>query len=54
MSGPKTVDAFFQAALQAGGKDNGAPGVRDDYHPSYYAAFVTDPDGNNIEAVLPH
>lgn len=44
------VDAFHRAALAAGGKDNGAPGVRD-YHPGYYAAFVLDPDGNNIEAV---
>lgn len=45
-----TVDAFHAAALKAGGKDNGAPGERD-YHPGYYAAFVLDPDGNNIEAV---
>lgn len=45
------VDAFHQAALRHGGKDNGAPGVRP-YHPSYYAAFVLDPDGNNIEAVF--
>lgn len=44
------VDAFYQTALAHGGKDNGAPGVRP-YHPSYYAAFVLDPDGNNIEAV---
>ncbi|MEW6371974.1 MAG: VOC family protein [Pseudomonadota bacterium] len=44
------VDAFYQAALQAGGKDNGAPGERN-YHPGYYGAFVIDPDGNNIEAV---
>ena len=44
------VDAFYRAALAAGGKDNGAPGMRD-YHPGYYAAFVFDPDGNNIEAV---
>ena len=44
------VDAFYKAALAAGGKDNGAPGERP-YHPSYYAAFVLDPDGNNIEAV---
>lgn len=44
------VDAFHQAALAAGGKDNGAPGERH-YHPGYYAAFVIDPDGNNIEAV---
>jgi catechol 2,3-dioxygenase-like lactoylglutathione lyase family enzyme len=45
------VDSFYQAALAAGGTDNGAPGVRQDYHPSYYAAFVHDPDGHNIEAV---
>jgi catechol 2,3-dioxygenase-like lactoylglutathione lyase family enzyme len=45
------VDAFYQAALAAGGKDNGAPGERP-YHPGYYAAFVLDPDGNNIEAVF--
>ncbi|MGH2941028.1 MAG: VOC family protein [Solirubrobacterales bacterium] len=46
-----TVDAFHAAGLAAGGADNGAPGVREAYHPNYYAAFVTDPDGNNIEAV---
>ncbi|WP_332743381.1 VOC family protein [Hydrogenophaga sp.] len=45
------VDAFHKAALGAGGKDNGAPGERK-YHPGYYAAFVIDPDGNNIEAVF--
>jgi len=45
-----TVDAFHRAALAAGGRDNGAPGERA-YHPGYYAAFVIDPDGNNIEAV---
>lgn len=45
-----TVDAFYSAALAHGGRDNGAPGVRT-YHPGYYAAFVLDPDGNNIEAV---
>jgi catechol 2,3-dioxygenase-like lactoylglutathione lyase family enzyme len=45
------VDAFYQAALAAGGRDNGAPGLRPHYHPNYYAAFVFDPDGNNIEAV---
>ncbi len=44
------VDAFHRAALAAGGTDNGAPGMRP-YHPGYYAAFVLDPDGNNIEAV---
>jgi catechol 2,3-dioxygenase-like lactoylglutathione lyase family enzyme len=46
-----TVGAFHEAALAAGGKDNGGPGVREIYHPHYYAAFVLDPDGNNIEAV---
>ena len=45
-----TVDAFYEAGLEAGGKDNGAPGERP-YHPGYYAAFLLDPDGNNIEAV---
>jgi len=45
------VDAFYRAALSAGGKDNGAPGVRAHYHPNYYGAFVLDPDGHNIEAV---
>ena len=44
------VDAFHKAALANGGRDNGAPGVRP-YHPGYYAAFVLDPDGNNVEAV---
>ncbi len=44
------VEAFHKAGLAAGGKDNGAPGVRP-YHPGYYAAFLIDPDGNNIEAV---
>jgi catechol 2,3-dioxygenase-like lactoylglutathione lyase family enzyme len=46
-----TVDAIYKAALAACGKDNGAPGLRDHYHPGYYAAFVLDPDGNNVEAV---
>jgi catechol 2,3-dioxygenase-like lactoylglutathione lyase family enzyme len=46
-----TVDAFYRAAIAAGGKDNGAPGLRPHYHPNYYAAFVLDPDGHNIEAV---
>jgi catechol 2,3-dioxygenase-like lactoylglutathione lyase family enzyme len=46
-----TVDAFHEAALAAGGTDNGAPGFREIYHPTYYGAFVLDPDGNNIEAV---
>jgi catechol 2,3-dioxygenase-like lactoylglutathione lyase family enzyme len=45
------VDAFHRAALGAGGRDNGAPGLRPHYHPDYYAAFVFDPDGNNVEAV---
>jgi catechol 2,3-dioxygenase-like lactoylglutathione lyase family enzyme len=45
------VDAFYQAALAAGGRDNGAPGLRPQYHKHYYGAFVFDPDGNNIEAV---
>lgn len=45
------VDAFHAAALAAGGTDNGAPGVRPHYHPNYYAAFVLDPDGRNVEAV---
>lgn len=44
------VDAFYKAGLENGGTDNGAPGERD-YHPGYYAAFLIDPDGNNIEAV---
>jgi catechol 2,3-dioxygenase-like lactoylglutathione lyase family enzyme len=46
-----TVNAFHRAALAAGGRDNGAPGLRPHYHPSYYGAFVLDPDGNNVEAV---
>jgi catechol 2,3-dioxygenase-like lactoylglutathione lyase family enzyme len=45
------VDAFHAAAIEAGGTDNGAPGVRAIYHPHYYGAYVLDPDGNNIEAV---
>ncbi len=45
------VDAFYTAALAAGGRDNGPPGVRAHYHPTYYGAFVLDPDGHNIEAV---
>lgn len=45
------VDAFYKAALGAGGRDNGPPGLRPHYHPTYYSAFVLDPDGNNIEAV---
>jgi len=45
------VDAFYKAAIAAGGADNGAPGLRVHYHEHYYGAFVLDPDGNNIEAV---
>jgi catechol 2,3-dioxygenase-like lactoylglutathione lyase family enzyme len=47
----ETVDAFHAAALDAGGTDNGGPGVREIYHPTYYGAYVLDPDGNNVEAV---
>jgi catechol 2,3-dioxygenase-like lactoylglutathione lyase family enzyme len=47
----RDVDAFHAAALAAGGRDNGAPGLRRHYHPDYYSAFVLDPDGNNAEAV---
>jgi len=46
-----TVDAFYNAAMAAGGRDNGEPGLRPHYHPNYYGAFVLDPDGHNIEAV---
>ena len=46
-----TVDAFYKDALAAGGRDNGAPGIRAHYHPNYYGAFVLDPDGHNVEAV---
>ena len=46
-----TVDAFHEAAIAAGGRDNGGPGLGPEYHPSYYGAFVLDPDVNNIEAV---
>ena len=45
------VQAFYTAALEAGGRDNGAPGLRPNYHPDYYGAFVLDPDGHNMEAV---
>ncbi|CAB3875398.1 VOC family protein [Achromobacter sp. K91] len=45
------VDSFHQAALAAGGRDNGGPGLRPQYHPHYYGAFILDPDGYNIEAV---
>jgi len=47
----KSVDAFYAAAMKAGGRDNGPPGIRAHYHPDYYGAFVLDPDGHNIEAV---
>lgn len=49
--GYKLTMDFDKAALKAGGKDNGKPGLRKDYSPDYYAAFILDPDGNNIEAV---
>jgi catechol 2,3-dioxygenase-like lactoylglutathione lyase family enzyme len=49
--GPEVVARFYDAALAAGGRDNGPPGERS-YHPGYYAAFVLDPDGNNVEAVF--
>jgi catechol 2,3-dioxygenase-like lactoylglutathione lyase family enzyme len=45
------VDRFHKSGLKAGGRDNGAPGLRADYSPTYYAAFLIDPDGNNVEAV---
>ena len=48
----EAVDAFHAAALDAGGRDNGAPGVRPEYSESYYAAYILDPNGNNIEAVF--
>ena len=48
----KAVDAFYAAAIAAGGRDNGAPGPRPDYFPEYYAAYVLDPDGYNLEAVF--
>ena len=46
-----SVDRFHQAGVKAGGRDNGKPGLRADYSPKYYAAFLVDPDGNNVEAV---
>jgi predicted lactoylglutathione lyase len=46
------VEAFYKAALEAGGKDFGAPGLRTHYHPNYYGAFILDPDGHDIEAVF--
>ncbi|MBK9029404.1 MAG: VOC family protein [Propionivibrio sp.] len=51
VSSCELVDAFHAAALAAGGRDNGPPGLRPHYHPNYYGAFVLDPDGHNIEAV---
>jgi catechol 2,3-dioxygenase-like lactoylglutathione lyase family enzyme len=48
------VERFYKRGLAAGGRDNGAPGLRPDYGPSYYAAFLVDPDGNNVEAVCSH
>jgi catechol 2,3-dioxygenase-like lactoylglutathione lyase family enzyme len=47
----QTVDAYYGAALAAGGTDNGSPGVREEFHENYYAAYVLDPEGNNIEVV---
>jgi len=48
----KAVDGFYTAGREAGGKDHGKPGVREDYSATYYAAFLLDPDGNNVEAVI--
>jgi len=50
-SNREAVNQFYQAAIQAGGKDNGKPGVREIYHSNYYGAYVLDPDGLNVEAV---
>ncbi len=50
-SNREEVNAFYDAAMSAGAKSNGAPGIREVYHPNYYGAFVIDPDGHNIEAV---
>jgi catechol 2,3-dioxygenase-like lactoylglutathione lyase family enzyme len=50
-NGRERVNAFHEAALAAGGHDNGHPGLRPEYHPHYYGAFILDPDGNNAEAV---
>jgi catechol 2,3-dioxygenase-like lactoylglutathione lyase family enzyme len=52
-SSHQAVDAFYKAGLKAGASDNGGPGPRPDYSASYYAAFLIDPDGNNVEAVCP-
>ncbi|MBS7807838.1 VOC family protein [Variovorax sp. PCZ-1] len=52
-SSHEQVDAFYKAGLKAGARDNGAPGLRLDYSPTYYAAYLLDPDGNNVEAVCP-
>lgn len=51
VSSRRMVDTFHKVAFGAGGRDNGAPGLRPHYHPNYYAAFVLDPDGHNVEAV---
>jgi catechol 2,3-dioxygenase-like lactoylglutathione lyase family enzyme len=51
VSSRAAVDAFYKEAIAAGGRDNGAPGLRPQYHANYYGAFVLDPDGHNIEAV---
>jgi catechol 2,3-dioxygenase-like lactoylglutathione lyase family enzyme len=48
----REVDAFHAAAIAAGGRDNGKPGIRGEYHPNYYGAFVIDPDGHNVEACI--
>jgi predicted lactoylglutathione lyase len=51
-SSREEVDEFYKAALAAGGRDNGPPGLREHYHPGYYGAFGLDPDGHNVEAVF--
>lgn len=53
-SSQEQVQEFHRKGLEAGGRDNGCPGYRESYHPPYYAAFLLDPDGNNIEAVCHH
>jgi catechol 2,3-dioxygenase-like lactoylglutathione lyase family enzyme len=50
-AGPEPINAFYRVALEVGGRDNGPPGSRPEYHRGYYGAFVLDPDGHNIEAV---